>query len=300
MTGIIKASGGIPAERFGVSTEDLANPSSINLFKHLCILPAARPSPAPSSSSSSSSPAAVRGHRSPRRPPRSSPFRSRPRSVRNRKAEPAGRSGAGARRRRVAAHRRAAPRPRCPPAVPHLSRRPAPARLSLTSCLCRGSGGRGDGTERVKLCERAAGPAAGRAVRGGLRAAAAAGTSGSVQCGRGGGERRQRGASAEGGEGVRGWDWALFLCRNSSLPAQRAPNGFEEEEQKRLNIFFFFFFFFFSSSFSCSCSWWILKRRLTLRGLPWMLLLFAVLPFPFFFFFALSLAFPPFSFFFVV
>ena len=54
MTGIIKASGGIPAERFGVSTEDLANPSSINLFKHLCILPAAAsmPSSAPSSSSS--------------------------------------------------------------------------------------------------------------------------------------------------------------------------------------------------------------------------------------------------------
>lgn len=159
MTGIIKASGGIPAEHFGVSTEDLANPSSINLFKHLCILPAAQPSPAPSSSSS---PAAVRGHRSPRRAPppaplRSSPFRSRPRSVRNRRAEPEGRSGAGERRRRVAAHRRAAPRPRCPPAVPHLSRRPAPARLSLTSCLWRGSGGRGDGTERVKLCERSSG-----------------------------------------------------------------------------------------------------------------------------------------------
>ena len=38
MTGIIKASGGIPAERFGVSTKDFANPSLINLFKHLCIL----------------------------------------------------------------------------------------------------------------------------------------------------------------------------------------------------------------------------------------------------------------------
>lgn len=37
-TGIIKASGGIPAEHFGVSTKDFANPSSINLFKHLCIL----------------------------------------------------------------------------------------------------------------------------------------------------------------------------------------------------------------------------------------------------------------------
>lgn len=39
MTGVIKASGGIPAEHFGVSTEDFANPSLINLFKHLCILP---------------------------------------------------------------------------------------------------------------------------------------------------------------------------------------------------------------------------------------------------------------------
>ncbi|KAK4831770.1 hypothetical protein QYF61_018996 [Mycteria americana] len=38
MTGIIKASGGIPAEHFGVSTKDFANPSLINLFKHLCIL----------------------------------------------------------------------------------------------------------------------------------------------------------------------------------------------------------------------------------------------------------------------
>lgn len=38
MTGIIKASGGIPVEHFGVSTEDFANPSLINQFKHLCIL----------------------------------------------------------------------------------------------------------------------------------------------------------------------------------------------------------------------------------------------------------------------
>lgn len=60
--------------------------------------------------------------------------------------------------------------------------------------------------------------------------------------------------------------------RNSSLPTQRAQNGFEEEEQQRLNISLLFFFFFLPSSFSYSCSWWILKRHLTLRGLSWMLL----------------------------
>lgn len=38
MTGVIKASSGIPAQHFGVSTKDFTNPSLINLFKHLCIL----------------------------------------------------------------------------------------------------------------------------------------------------------------------------------------------------------------------------------------------------------------------
>lgn len=58
------------------------------------------------------------------------------------------------------------------------------------------------------------------------------------------GERERAGSErAEGGEGVRGWDCALFLCRNSSLPTQRAQNGFEEEEQQRLTIFLSLFFF---------------------------------------------------------
>lgn len=190
MTGVIKASAGIPAKHFGVSTKDFANPSLINLFKHLCILCCVQLTlgslslPLPARGGSSGAAAARLSHTIASgsvllEMQLTLPFRSGT-AGQSRAVGRADRSGAGA-----AAPARPPPLPAPSPAAAAPS--PAPpgsSRLqlaSLTSCLWRGFGRRSGGSrQRVKLSDQVRRSRS--AVRGELRAAAAAGTSGSVQC----------------------------------------------------------------------------------------------------------------------